>query len=132
MVWGGAPGQSCWALEMKSWPHSSQGLSFNCAVSPKGKKNWTFQTNFLCLLLGDPPLATRALGVVYSVFRFSDGVCGGSLWEPLGVTLPAGSTTFPLKLLPDHQNWHFLMFLNDDINHLLFSFALSETFGEAF
>lgn len=54
------------------------------------------------------------------------------LWEPLGVTLPAGSTTFPLKLLPDHQNWHFLMFLNDGINHLLFLFALSETFGEAF
>lgn len=56
----------------------------------------------------------------------------GSLWV-LQVTLPAGSsTTLPLKLVPDHKNWHFLMFLNDDINNLLFLFTLSETFGNSF
>lgn len=55
----------------------------------------------------------------------------GSFWV-LQVTLPAGSTIFPLKLLPDHKNWHFLIFLNDDINNLLFLFTLSETFGKAF
>lgn len=58
-------------------------------------------------------------------------VVHGSLWV-LQVTLPAGSTTFPLKLLPARRNWRFLMFPNDDINHLLFLFTLSETFGKAF
>lgn len=55
----------------------------------------------------------------------------GSLWA-LQVTLPAGSTTFALKLLPDHKHRHLLIFLKDDINNLLFLFTLSETFGEAF
>lgn len=72
---------------------------------------------------------------LFSMFRFSNGDSGCSLWEPLGLqaALPAGSsTTFPRKSLPDHKNWHFLIFLNDDINHLLFLFTLSETCGNSF
>lgn len=51
---------------------------------------------------------------------------------------PAGSQpsswqqhSFPLKAAPDHKSWHFLRFLNDDINHLLFLSTLSETFGNS-
>lgn len=102
-------------------------------MSPK-EKNQSFQSIFVCLLLGGPPLVTGELDAAFFGVQLIGGKVAigcGSLWV-LQVTLPAGSsTTFPLKSVPEHKNWHFLIFLNDDINYLLFLFSLSETFSNS-